>query len=168
VGVADRGRHWAQRQRRLEDRTWPQVFEGATTRGRSSIPLTGWTWALDRKDGNAIQLLCDAAHSAVYALALCVFSTFMYCIKMCLQIFSLSGSWPILVLARETLWRNSDGSPISGRRMKVGYETNHNIWLVLSHWTMFVCLMHLSDWCGAVERNISQWISCWSLWAAVL
>ena len=42
VGAADRGRHWAQRQRRLKDRTWPQVLEGATTRGRSSIPLTDW------------------------------------------------------------------------------------------------------------------------------
>ena len=31
-----------QRQRRLEDRTWPQVLEGATTRGRSSVPLTDW------------------------------------------------------------------------------------------------------------------------------
>ena len=40
VGAADRGQHWAQRQRRLEDRTWPQVLEGATTSGRSSVPLT--------------------------------------------------------------------------------------------------------------------------------
>ena len=40
--AADRGRHWAQRQRRLEDRTWPQVLEGATTRGRSSVPLTDY------------------------------------------------------------------------------------------------------------------------------
>ena len=38
----DRGRHRAQRQRRLEDRIWPQVLEGATTRGRSSVPLTDW------------------------------------------------------------------------------------------------------------------------------
>ena len=31
VGAADQGRrHWAQRQRRLEDRSWPQVLEGAT------------------------------------------------------------------------------------------------------------------------------------------
>ena len=41
VDAADRGPHWAQRQRRLEDRTWPQVLEGAT-RGRSSVPLTDW------------------------------------------------------------------------------------------------------------------------------
>jgi len=43
VGAADRGRHWAQRQRRLKDRTWPQVWGGgATTRGRSSVLLTDW------------------------------------------------------------------------------------------------------------------------------
>jgi len=42
VGAADRGRHWAQRQRRLEDRTWQQVLEGAMTRGWSSVPLTDW------------------------------------------------------------------------------------------------------------------------------
>ena len=40
VGAADQRWHWAQRQRRLEDRTWPQVLEGATNRGRSSVPLT--------------------------------------------------------------------------------------------------------------------------------
>jgi len=27
---------------RSEDRTWPQVLEGATTRGQSSVPLTDW------------------------------------------------------------------------------------------------------------------------------
>ena len=43
MGAADRGRHLAQLQRRLEDRTWPQVLEGATTtRGRSSVPVSEW------------------------------------------------------------------------------------------------------------------------------
>ena len=43
-------------------------------------------------------------------------------------IFSPSGSHTILVFPHQTGWRYSDGNPLAGRRMQVGYRQKSRFW----------------------------------------
>ena len=88
VGAADRRRHWAQRQRRLEDRTWPQALEGATTRGRSSVPLTDWLIISIALEVMKIFLLFYVCHYAI-GLTRC-YKTAVFCIYMFIDTLLLS------------------------------------------------------------------------------